>query len=151
MKWNDINSMQCSVARSLSVLGDRWTLLIVRNAFMGMRRFEQFQSNLGMTRHVLSDRLSRLVDANIFAKHPYQDNPPRHEYRLTPKGKGLYPVLLALTAWGDEWLDEGQGPPLLYKHQLCGSTFTPTMACSCCAKPVRPQDVQPVAGPGLTA
>lgn len=97
MKWQDVGEMPCSVARSLSLLGDRWTRLILRNAFLAIRRFDDFQAQLGVTRHILADRLSRLVEAEVLKKVPYQDNPPRHEYRLTEKGRDLYPVLLALT------------------------------------------------------
>lgn len=149
MKWQNVGEMPCSVARSLSILGDRWTLLILRNAFLAMRRFDDFQAGLGVTRHILADRLNRLVDAGVLKKVPYQDNPPRYEYRLTEMGRDLYPVLLALTAWGDKWLDEGRGAPLEYLHKNCGHKFRPTMVCSECHEPVSPHDVMPVAGPGL--
>jgi DNA-binding HxlR family transcriptional regulator len=151
MKWDNVGEMNCSVARSLSILGDRWTLLVLRNAFLAMRRFDDFQASLGVTRHVLADRLNRLVEAEVLKKVPYQDNPPRFEYRLTEKGRDLYPVLLALTAWGDKWLDEGRGAPLEYVHKDCGKKFRPTMVCSECREPVTPHDVMPVAGPGLAA
>lgn len=151
MKWQDIGDMPCSVARSLALLGDRWTLLVLRNAFLGMRRFDDFQAGLGVTRHVLADRLARLVEGGVLKKVPYQDNPPRHEYRLTEMGRDLYPVLLALTRWGDRWLDEGKGAPLEYVHKTCGHSFRPTMVCSECGEAVTPFDVQPVAGPGLAA
>jgi DNA-binding HxlR family transcriptional regulator len=151
MKWENVGEMNCSVARSLSILGDRWTLLVLRNAFLAMRRFDDFQASLGVTRHVLADRLSRLVEADVLKKVPYQDNPPRFEYRLTEKGRDLYPVLLALTTWGDKWLDEGRGAPLEYVHKDCGKKFRPTMVCSECKEAVTPHDVMPVAGPGLAA
>ena len=151
MKWENIGEMPCSVARSLSILGDRWTLLVLRNAFLAMRRFDDFQASLGVTRHVLADRLNRLVETGVLKKVPYQDNPPRFEYRLTEKGRDLYPVLLALTAWGDRWLDEGRGAPLEYVHKDCGRKFRPTMVCSECREPVTPHDVMPVAGPGMAA
>ncbi|MDO8268902.1 MAG: helix-turn-helix domain-containing protein [Moraxellaceae bacterium] len=151
MKWQNVGEMPCSIARSLSILGDRWTLLILRNAFLAMRRFDDFQASLGVTRHVLADRLKRLVEAGVLRKEPYQDNPPRYEYRLTERGRELYPVLLALTTWGDKWLDEGKGAPLEYVHQSCGHKFTPVTVCSECREPVLPRDVTPVAGPGLAA
>ena len=100
------------MARSLSVMGDRWTMLVLRNAFMAVRRFDDFQAHLGVTRHVLADRLSRLVESGVLKKVAYQDKPARYEYRLTEMGRDLYPVLLALTAWGDKWMDEGRGAPL---------------------------------------
>jgi DNA-binding HxlR family transcriptional regulator len=149
MKWQDVGATPCSIARSLSLIGDRWTLLILRNAFLAIRRFDDFQAQLGVTRHVLADRLGRLVSAGVLTKVAYQDHPPRYEYRLTDMGRDLYPVLLALTTWGDKWLDEGQGPPLQYVHQKCGHVFTPTMVCSTCREPVLPREVTPVAGPGL--
>jgi DNA-binding HxlR family transcriptional regulator len=125
MKWDEVGEMPCSIARTAAIIGDRWTLLILRNAFLGMRRFEDFQANLGLTRHLLASRLKRLVAEGILARVPYQQAPLRHEYRLTDKGKALYPVLLALTAWGDAWMDQGAGPPLLYRHQSCGKTMRP--------------------------
>lgn len=147
MKWEDIGNLNCSVARTLSVIGDRWTMLVLRNAFLGTRRFDDFQGQLGMTRHVLAERLSRLVESGVLRKEAYQQN--RFEYRLTRKGKALYPVVLAMTAWGDAWMDDGRGPPLLYVHKDCGQTMTPTLVCSCCGKPVGSHDIIPMAGPGL--
>lgn len=149
MKWENVGELPCSVARTLSVIGDRWTLLVVRNAFLGLRRFDDFQANLGLTRHVLADRLSRLVEEGVLRKEAYQDNPPRHEYRLTEKGRDLQPVLLALTVWGDKWMDRGQGAPLLYQHTGCGKVFTPVMSCSECGEPVNHRTVMPMPGPGL--
>lgn len=147
MKWQDVGEMNCSVARTLSVIGDRWTMLIIRNAFLGTRRFADFQSQLGMTKHLLSDRLKRLVEKGVFKKEAYQHG--RYEYRFTAMGRALHPVLLAMTAWGDSWLDEGKGAPLRYVHQGCGNTMTPTMNCSECGEPVTAHDVTPVPGPGL--
>lgn len=149
MKWNEVGEMPCSVARALSVIGDRWTLLIIRNAFMRTRRFADFQQQLGISRHRLADRLSRLVDQGIFVKTAYQDKPVRYEYRLTDKGKDLYPVLQTLTAWGDKWMDQGQGAPLQYYHKSCGQLFTPTVACSACGEPIDAKEVIAVPGPGL--
>ncbi|WP_414430970.1 winged helix-turn-helix transcriptional regulator [Alcanivorax sp. IL3] len=147
MKWEDVGEMNCSVARTLSVIGDRWTMLIIRNAFMGTRRFADFQAQLGMTKHLLSDRLKRLVEMRVFKKVAYQHG--RYEYRFTPMGRALYPILLAMTAWGDAWLDEGNGAPLLYVHKGCGQQMTPTMSCSECGEPVTVHDVIPTPGPGL--
>lgn len=147
MKWDDVGSQTCSVARAMAVIGDRWTMLVLRNAFMGTRRFDHFQQQLSVTRHVLADRLKRLVDAGIFRKEAYQPN--RYEYRLTEMGLGLYPVLLAITTWGDSWLDEGRGAPLTFHHKNCGHTMTPHMVCSECGEQVRARDVIPTPGPGL--
>lgn len=149
MKWQDVGNQPCSIARSLSVIGDRWTLLVLRNAFLGTRRFDDFQATLGVTRHVLAERLKRLVEFEVLKKVPYQDRQERFEYRLTEKGRELYPVLQALVAWGDKWMDEGMGPPLLYHHKTCGKVFTPIMVCSECREPITARDVTPMAGPGL--
>ncbi|MFL9863712.1 helix-turn-helix domain-containing protein [Paraburkholderia fungorum] len=148
MKWNDVGTMQCSVARTLAVIGDRWTMLILRNAFLGMRRFEAFQSQLGLTRHVLAERLARLVDEGVIVKKPYQDRPVRFEYRLTEKGLDLYPVLLALTAWGDRWKDDGNGPPMVLRHRTCGHVIRPLTVCSECGEPLDPREIEPQRGPG---
>jgi len=147
MKWGEVGELNCSVARALSLIGDRWTMLIVRNAFLGTRRFADFQSQLGMTKHLLADRLVRLVEAGVFKKVPYQQG--RYEYRFTAKGKALYPILMALNTWGDAWLDEGKGAPLIYIHKNCGKQMTPTLCCSECHGPVLPNEVSTVAGPGL--
>ena len=150
MKWQDVGDMPCSVARTLSVVGDRWTMMIVRNAFIGIRRFDDFQSILGMTRHVLAERLNRLVESEILKKVPYLEKPPRYEYRLTKKEMDLYPILLALTTWGDKWMDQGKGAPIEYLHIECGHKFTPLMVCSECGEPVHAKNVTPMIGPGLS-
>ncbi len=151
MKWQDVGELPCSVARSLSVVGDRWTGLILRNAFLSVRRFEDFQSILGIPRHILSVRLKKLVEAEVLKKVPYQEAPVRYEYRLTNKGRDLYPVILALAAWGDKWLDGGLGKPLIYVHKTCGNAFTPITICSECREPINPREVEAHAGPGLQA
>lgn len=132
MKWQSVGEQPCSVARTLSIIGDRWTLLILRNAFLGIRRFDDFQQNLGVTRHVLAERLKRLVEHEILQKTPYYDRQERFEYRLTEKGMDLQPILLTLAAWGDKWMDEGQGAPVIFYHRDCGHAFTPTVVCSVC-------------------
>ena len=151
MRWDDIDKQVCSVARALSVVGERWTMLIIRDAFLGTRRFDQFQSILGITRHRLSERLGKLVDHGVLVKVPYQDRPVRHEYRLTRKGLGLYPVLMSLARWGDEWMDKDQGAPLEYVHQACGKKTHPVLACSECGEPLKPEAVTPQLGPALHA
>ncbi len=125
MRWDDIDKQVCSVARALSVVGERWTMLILRDAFLGTRRFDQFQSNLGITRHRLSERLTMLVEQGVLVKVPYHQRPLRYEYRLTRKGLGLYPVLMSLARWGDEWMDKGRGAPLEYVHHSCGKKPVP--------------------------
>ncbi|MEL6259117.1 MAG: helix-turn-helix domain-containing protein [Pseudomonadota bacterium] len=100
MKWSDLSNDRCPVARSMSVFGDRWTLLIIRDCFLGATRFEQFQESLGVTRHVLADRLSKLVEHEVLEKRAYHDRPPRYDYVLTEQGRAIGPALQALKAWG---------------------------------------------------
>lgn len=148
MKWDQIGDQPCSIARSLSVIGDSWTAMIIRNAFLGVRKFEDFQKSLGVTRHVLSDRLKLLVEHEVLMKVPYSDTKKRFEYRLTPKGKDLYPVLLSLMKWGDRWMDLGLGAPVEYTHKVCGHKFTPVLVCSECNKLLLSKDVIATLGSG---
>ncbi|OTG65033.1 winged helix-turn-helix transcriptional regulator [Acinetobacter silvestris] len=143
MKWDEIGHQPCSIARTLSVVGDRWTMLILRNAFLGIRRFDDFQQNLGVTRHVLSERLKRLVEHEILVKTPYIDRQERFEYKLTEKGLELYPILLSMATWADTWMDEGLGQPVSYVHNSCGHTFKPTLSCSECGEKVHAKQVKP--------
>src|SRR5487761_1429839 len=101
MRWTELDREACSVARTVSVIGDRWTLLILRDCFLRVRRFEEFEQRLGITRHILADRLRKLVAAGVRARVAYQERPRRYEYRLTETGLDLHPVLLALVGWGD--------------------------------------------------
>ncbi len=147
MKWENIDSQVCSVARALSIVGERWTLLIIRDAFKGTRRFDEFYRNLGVTRHRLSERLAGLVEAGVMTRVPYCDRPVRYEYRLTRMGLGLYPVLMTLGHWGDAWLDKGQGPPTQYWHAGCGNLAKPVLSCSECGDSLRPEEVSARPGP----
>jgi DNA-binding HxlR family transcriptional regulator len=149
MRWNDLADEHCSLSRSLAIIGDRWTLLILREAFLRVRRFDDFQARLGIARRVLAERLAGLVDDGIFDKIAYQDRPVRYEYRLTEKGLGLYPVILSLVHWGDEWLADGRGAPMLHRHKGCGHDFRSVLTCSECGEPVGARDVE--ARPGKAA
>ena len=100
MRWNELSQEDCPVARGLSVIGDRWTMLILRDCFLGMSRFEQFIASSGMTRHILADRLKRLVEAGVLERRAYTTTPKRFDYVLTEKGKELAPALLTLRDWG---------------------------------------------------
>jgi DNA-binding HxlR family transcriptional regulator len=148
MKWKNLEREPCSLARTVAVIGDRWTLLVLRDCFLRVRRFEDFQARLGITRHILADRLRKLVRAGVLRKALYQQRPRRYEYRLTDKGLELQPVLLALVRWGDRHLAGRRGPPLLYAHAACGHTFEPVMACSACGRALAAHDVQVRPGPG---
>jgi len=136
MRWAEIESVRCSVARTLSVVGDRWTLLILREAFIGTRRFDEFRSRTGAARHLVAERLNHLVDHGVMERRQYSDRPPRHEYRLTAKGRDLYPVIVALMTWGDRWMDDGDGPPATLTHRACGTTATPALVCAGCGEPI---------------
>lgn len=151
MRWADIGEDICSVSRTLSVVGDKWTLLIIRNAFMGTRRFSDFQSEIGVTRHRLSDRLSKLVDDEIFVKVEYQNNPVRYEYRLTPKGKELYPIIMSLVKWGDNWMAGKEGNPMEYIHNTCGNKVMPSLTCPKCSEAIDPRDMTVIPGPAIKA
>lgn len=142
MKWNDLSSENCSLARALAVVGDRWTLLVLREAFLKTRRFEDFQSRLGIARRVLTERLAGLVDNGVLEKVAYQQRPLRHEYRLTDKGMALYPVILGLVHWGDAHLGDGAGPPVIHRHKACGHDFRSVLTCSECGEALGARDVE---------
>lgn len=147
MQWNELDQEPCSVARTLSVIGDRWTILILRDCFLRVRRFEDFQRNLGIARPVLADRLQKLLDSSVLTKVAYQEKPTRHEYRLTPKGLELYPVIMSIVHWGDSHMADKKGPPLYHRHKPCGHLFHPVQTCSECGEKVDPRDVIVEANP----
>jgi DNA-binding HxlR family transcriptional regulator len=111
-RWDDLAADWCPVARAMSVIGDRWTLLIVRDCFLGKSRFEQFQASLGITRHLLSDRLKRLVTQGVLEKNPYQSRPVRYDYRLTDKGRDFAPALVGLKDWGKRHMPIRKAAPI---------------------------------------
>jgi DNA-binding HxlR family transcriptional regulator len=137
----------CSIQRSLDVLGDRWTILIMRDAFRGIRRFDEFRRDLDIARPVLTDRLHRLVDAGVLVKRQYCERPPRFEYRLTEKGAALSPTLVALMRWGDDWLSE-DGPPTVLVHDTCGQPLDQTFVCWHCDETFSPTEI--ASRPGIT-
>ena len=142
----------CSVARALSVVGDRWTLLIVRDAFLGLSRFQEFEADLGLPKKVLSERLQRLVDEGIFERRLYHEHPARHEYQLTEKGRGLWRVLAQLLMWGDEHYADEAGPPRILRHRECGGRLDYGLRCKRCGAEVTDsRDVEVAPGPGLRA
>jgi DNA-binding HxlR family transcriptional regulator len=150
MKWSAVGDLTCSVARTLSVVGDRWTLLILRDAFLGARRFEEFGA-VGLTRHRLADRLRRLVQEGVLDRTPYQDRPRRFEYRLTEKGRDLYPVVVSLVRWGDRWMAGDDGPPVELVHRDCGHVVMPELSCPHCTRPIAARDMRVRPGPALRA
>jgi len=133
---------QCSVAASLQVVGDPWTLLILRDAFFGVRRFDDWQSRLGVARNVLAARLKTLVEQGVMETRLYSEHPPRKDYVLTRKGRDLLPVILALKAWGDEHVYGEATRPLELVHS-CGETLSPKLVCEACGKQVEGRDLTP--------
>lgn len=146
MRWQELGQESCSIARSVGVIGDRWTLLILRDCFLRVRRFEAFQESLGITRHLLADRLRKLVKAGVLRKQAYDGSGRRFEYRLTEKGLDLYPVLMALVHWGDTHLAGKRGRPVLHRHLPCGHDFDPVMVCSHCRAELDARAVEVRAG-----
>ncbi|MDO9432734.1 MAG: helix-turn-helix domain-containing protein [Phenylobacterium sp.] len=147
MKWEDLAQEPCSVARSVAVIGDRWTLMILRDCFLGVRRFEAFQARLGISRTIIADRLKHLTQEGVLRRVAYQDSPTRYEYRLTDKGLELHPVVMAIVHWGDRHYAGAAGPPLLHRHKTCGCDFYPVQTCSECGEPVDARAVE--TRPGL--
>jgi DNA-binding HxlR family transcriptional regulator len=148
MRAADLAEQDCSIARPASLLGDRWTLVILRQAFNGIKRFEDFQETLEISRSLLSERLNRLVDAGVLRREPYKDSVrTRDRYRLTEMGLDLYPVLMALRDWGDRWMRDG--PPAKIRHRGCGGTPTLELRCSVCGEEVGAREAEAVPGPGL--
>jgi DNA-binding HxlR family transcriptional regulator len=143
MKWHELSAEACSLSRALAVMGDRWTLLILRDAFLKVRRFEEFQGRLGIARRVLTARLAGLVEDGVLEKLAYQDRPRRFEYRLTKKGLDLYPVVLSLVHWGDTYYAGAEGPPVIHRHKTCGHDFRSKLTCSECGEPIDPRHVEP--------
>lgn len=141
MRWDALAKEDCSLARTLAVIGDRWTLLVLRDAFLRVRRFEDFEKSLKIARRVLSERLSLLVEHGILKKVPYQERPTRYEYRLTEKGLELYPALISLVHWGDRHYATKDGPPVLHRHLTCGHDFRSVMTCSECGEAVAAREV----------
>ncbi|MCU1643932.1 MAG: hypothetical protein JWN03_4207 [Nocardia sp.] len=148
MKRTSFANWPCSVARTMDLLGDWWTPLVLREAFYGIRRFDEFQQELGIARNTLSERLRRLVEAGLLEKQVYETMPVRHEYVLTESGRDFYGVLLAMTAWGDRWLSGEAGPPVVTRHEGCGHDAEAEVVCSHCGERLEWPDVTPRPGPG---
>src|SRR6201996_5695830 len=138
-----------SVARALEVVGERWTLLILREAFFGVRRFGQLARNLQIPRPTLSSRLRSLVDRGLLEKAQYAREPDRHEYRVTGSGRGLFAAIVVLLQWGDAHLPDPKGPPIVLHHQPCGEIAEPTLVCARCGQEITAHNVTPGPGPGF--
>ena len=142
MRTSEIGRMKCPVARSLSIVGDPWTLLILRELFLRSRRFEEFQGYTGMAPYLLTTRLKQLTRDGILERRAYQERPRRYEYRLTDKGFDLYPVVVALSQWGNRWMADAAGPPLKLVHTHCGNHSAPALHCPECGELVGARDMQ---------
>jgi len=144
--------MACSIARTVDVIGEPWSPLVLRNIYVGITRFEQLQSSLGISRKVLAERLRWLVEHGVLERQAYTSRPPRDEYVLTAKGLELVQVLMVMVAWGDKWLAGEDGPPVLYRHHACNQISHVELRCSVCGEPMRATDIDVLPGPGsLTA
>lgn len=149
MERTSFRDMNCAVAQCLEVVGEWWSLLIVRDAFLGVTRFDDFQARLGISRNVLQRRLERLVDEGIFERVEYQRKPPRFDYRLTSKGRDLWLVLTAMREWGDRWAMPN-GPSVELEHRACGHRMLVAPTCSECGEEVTLRDLRARRGPGAT-
>jgi len=147
MERKSFTAMDCSVAQSLEVVGEWWSMLIVRDAFLGVTRFEHFQRRLGISRNILRDRLNALVEHEVLVRAPYSQRPPRYDYRLTDKGRDLWPVLTALRQWGDRWAAP-EGPPVVMVHADCGEVANAVMVCEHCGESLTYRNVLVRAGRG---
>ncbi|MFI9508198.1 winged helix-turn-helix transcriptional regulator [Nocardia sp. NPDC052566] len=148
MARTDFGRIACSIARSAAIVGDAWALLVLRDVAVGLHRFDEIQQDLGIATNVLSDRLQRLVDADVLHRHRYAQQPDRFDYVFTEKGRDLLPALLALMAWGDRWEAEPAGPPLLLHHRDCDHTTQAAVTCRQCGDDLTAESVEYRPGPG---
>ncbi|MEC4019802.1 winged helix-turn-helix transcriptional regulator [Streptomyces sp. H27-D2] len=148
MRRTSFADWPCTVARTMDLLGDWWTPLVLREAFYGIRRFDEFQQGLGIARTTLSDRLRRLVEEGLLTKREYQSDPPRYDYVLTEKGEDFFPVLVAMMRWGDRWLADEAGVPVILHHDRCGHDTEPDALCGSCGERIRSLETSVRLGPG---
>lgn len=148
MQRTQFGAMACSIARTLDVIGEPWSPLILRDVYAGISRFEQIQQDLGISRKVLTERLKWLVENGVLERREYSSRPLRHEYVLTTKGAELCDLLLVMVRWGDRWTAGDAGPPVLYRHHACGEISHVELHCSVCDKPMRATDIDLLPGPG---
>jgi DNA-binding HxlR family transcriptional regulator len=147
VRRKSFEEMNCSVAQTLEVVGEWWSMLIIRDCFLGITRFDDFHDRLGISRNILTDRLEHLVGRGVLQKVPYQDHPVRYDYRLTDKGRDLWLVLTALRQWGDRW-EAADGPPVVVEHRACGHEATVVPTCSACGEVLDARGVRALPGPG---
>ncbi|WP_222434970.1 winged helix-turn-helix transcriptional regulator [Phaeobacter marinintestinus] len=147
MSRADLAKSSCSLSRAVERVGDPWTLMILRESFLGTRRFEDFQRQTGASPHLLSQRLKQMCQDEILRKRLYCDHPQRFEYVLTEKGRDLWPMIMALRAWGDKWL--GRPYSVRLTHKGCGAEMEPQLCCPDCGEPIGARDVAADIGPDL--
>jgi DNA-binding HxlR family transcriptional regulator len=148
MRKASFADMNCSIAQSLEIIGEWWTLLILRDSFLGIRRFDDFVERLGISRNILTTRLDKLVDAGILERRPYDTGRGRYDYLLTDKGRALWPVMTTLRQWGDEWILGAGNEPVLLEHRDHGHTTTAQLTCDVCGEPLDARSVRAIPGPG---
>jgi len=148
MLHNDYSDQTCSIAGTLEIVGERWSLLIVRDVMLGLRRFDEIQDDLGIARNVLQTRLTRLLEHGVLEKRLYRERPPRYEYRLTEKGLDLWPTVFSLMQWGDEHLHSGADRPTVIEHKRCGGAVDEHRICERCGARLSIHDVRALPGPG---
>jgi DNA-binding HxlR family transcriptional regulator len=144
----NLAALPCSLARTLQIVGEWWTLLVLRDICFGWNRFEEIHDHLGIARNILKARLDTLGEHGLIERRRYQRHPDRYEYLATEKGRDLVPALLALVAWGDRWT-AADGPPVLFAHRPCGHDTIATVTCSSCAAPLVRDDIDIRQGPGM--
>jgi DNA-binding HxlR family transcriptional regulator len=149
MRRTRFSDWPCSIARTVDLTGDWWTPLVMREAFYGARRFEQFQSQLGLSRNVLAQRLERLVEEGMLERVPYQERPLRHEYRLTEKGRDFFTVLAAMIRWGDRWLAGDEGPPIELRDRESRERVELEVVDAKTGEPIDITRIMATPGPGL--
>lgn len=148
MTRNKLDSLNCSIANALDLIGEWWTILILREAFFGTRRFEDFQQHLGIARNILTARLRKLCDSGVLERVPIKEGARRHEYRLTQMGRDLQPTLIALTQWGDRWLHQANGAPVKFIERVSGDEIADVTVQSTDGRRLEPRDLAMVPGPG---
>jgi len=147
MQRTDFAQMPCSIARSLSIVGEPWSPLVIRDVFVGINRFDDLQRDLGVSRKVLAERLRHLVEAGVLERRPYSEHPPRQEYVLTKMGSEFVDVLMAMVAWGDRWTAGEAGPPTRYRHRVCGQITHVEPHCAACGEALHSTGVDVEPGP----
>jgi DNA-binding HxlR family transcriptional regulator len=148
MRKSEVSELICPVARAISNVGDQWSLMIIREIFMGSRRFDQFEAQLRAAPALLTARLKELEEAGMVSRIAYQKSPVRYEYRLTQKGLDVWPVIIALKSWGDRW-GGFRKPPASLRHRSCGHSAAVRMVCSCCGESIGPENVNLELGPAM--